>query len=326
MHYVSLPNTDLRVSALCLGSTFIGSEIDRTTSFALLDAFFEAGGTFVDTASVYASWLPGAPHQSEKTIGAWLQRSGRRKDVVLATKGAHPGLATMHVGRMSRAEIEHDLHTSLANLQTEVIDLYWLHRDDSTRPVDEIIEVLEAQVAAGKIRYYGCSNWRVERIAAAQAYAQAHGYTGFVGDQMLWNLAAIGQADLPDQTNVVMDAALWRYHDQHGLAAIPYSAQANGYFHRAAQGTVGQMKTPQRQMYDNAVNRQRAVRVQQVAAAGGFSLTAVVLGYLMAQPFVTVPIIGPRSVVQLQDSLAAADVRLTPEQVQGLTGELFVSP
>ncbi len=160
MQYATIPNTDLAVAAICMGTTFIGSTIDHHQSFDLLDLYAESGGNFVDTASVYANWLAGEKHQSEKTVGRWLADRGLRDRIVLATKGAHPDMATMDVPRMSRAEIEDDLNTSLINLQTDVIDLYWLHRDDPSRPVEEILATLNAQVQAGKIRYFGCSNWR----------------------------------------------------------------------------------------------------------------------------------------------------------------------
>ncbi len=159
MLYAAIPNTTLAPSVLCFGTTMIGSTVDKAGSFQLLDAFVEAGGTFVDTAKVYADWLPGERSISEKTIGEWLRRSGKRSQVVLATKGAHPDLSAMQTGRLSRAEIIADLDASLRHLQTDVIDLYWLHRDDAEQPVADILATLESQVRAGKIRYYGCSNW-----------------------------------------------------------------------------------------------------------------------------------------------------------------------
>ena len=205
MLYTAIPNTTLTPSALCMGSTMIGSVVDQQLSFRMLDAFLDAGGTFVDTAKVYADWLPGPRSVSEKTIGEWLRQSGKREQVVLATKGAHPELNTMHIARMSPAEIAADVDGSLQHLQTDVIDLYWLHRDDVQRPVAEILETMEGQVRAGKIRYYGCSNWRADRIAEAQAYARSRGWTGFVADQMMWSLAAVDYAAIPDQTMVAMD-------------------------------------------------------------------------------------------------------------------------
>lgn len=315
MLYTAIPHTALTPSALCLGASMMGSGQDRQTSFQLLDAFLDAGGSFLDTAKVYADWLPGERSISEKTIGAWLHQSGKRSKVVLATKGGHPELNTMHIGRLGREEITADVEASLRHLQTDVIDLYWLHRDDTGRPVADILQTLENLVRAGKIRCYGCSNWRAPRIAAAQACAAQEGWAGFVADQMMWSLAAVDAAALPDKTMVPMDAELKQYHLATGLVAIPYSSQANGYFQRLAAGQKHQIKEGQRRIYGSRINDRRLQRIQQLSAATGLSITAIVLGYLLAQPFPTLPIVGCRTLAQLQDTLAAADVILTQEQI-----------
>jgi aryl-alcohol dehydrogenase-like predicted oxidoreductase len=313
MRYYTLPGTELHVAAICMGSTSIGSAIDPATSFRLLDVYAEAGGNFVDTASVYANWLPVEKHASEKTIGRWLKQSGRREQFVVATKGAHPELATMHIARMSRREIEADLNASLRNLQTDVIDLYWLHRDDPTQPVEDILETMNAQVRAGKIRHFGCSNWSAARITAAQQAAADMGVDGFVADQMMWSLAVIDPAGIPDKTTVAMNPELYAYHMQSGMAALAYSSQAGGLFHKLVAGNDAVGRT-----YPLGPNRERLKRVQSLCAQTGLTITQVVLGFLMAQPFVTVPIVGCRTEAQLRDSLTAADVTLTPEQVDSL--------
>jgi aryl-alcohol dehydrogenase-like predicted oxidoreductase len=299
----------------------IGSVVDQQLSFRMLDVFLDAGGTFVDTAKVYADWLPGPRSVSEKTIGEWLRQSGKREQVVLATKGAHPELKTMHIARMAPAEIAADVDASLQHLQTDVVDLYWLHRDDVQRPVAEILETMEAQVRAGKIRYYGCSNWRADRIAEAQAYARSRGWTGFVADQMMWSLAAVEYAAIPDQTMVAMESGLKQYHLASGMPAIPYSSQANGYFQRLAAGERDKIKTQHRQMYEGRTNDMRLDRIRTLGGETGLSITAIVLGYLMAQPFPTLPVFACRTMAQLEDTLGASDVMLTPEQVAYLEGE-----
>ncbi len=314
MNYVTLPHTDLRVSTICLGTGDMGAKIDRKTSFQMLDRFVVQGGAFLDTANVYSDWIPGTKSTSEKTIGAWLRRSGRRDRVILGTKGGHPNLDTMHISRLSRREIVHDLEQSLGHLQTDVIDLYWLHRDDPRRPVGEILDVLNDQVKTGKIRYFGCSNWSVARIRAAQDYARQHGLHGFVADQMLWNLAVIDANAIQDKTIVLMDDELKRFHLESGMAAVPFSSQANGLFQKMAQGTDHQMRPAQQAMYGLPENRARGQRALELAAALSTNVTGIVLGYLQAQPFVTVPIVGCRSPEQLDDSLAAGDMRLTTEQ------------
>jgi aryl-alcohol dehydrogenase-like predicted oxidoreductase len=318
MHYTRLPGTELTPAAISLGSTHVGSRIDRDTSFRLFDVYLEAGGNFIDTANVYGDWLPGERSISEKTVGAWLRSRKARDKVILATKGAHPELETMHIPRMSRAEIVQDLNESLESLQTDVVDLYWLHRDDPQRPVGDILETLNEQVKAGKIRYFGCSNWRTERIRTARAYASEHGLHGFVANQTMWSLAAVDLAGIKDKTMVAMDEEMVRYHRQAGLPAVAYSSQANGLFHKMAQGTWDRMDPGVRGMYQVEANRRRLERIQRLAADTGLSVTQIVLGYLQSQPFVTIPIVGSRTVEQLFDSLQAAGVTLTPDQVRYL--------
>jgi aryl-alcohol dehydrogenase-like predicted oxidoreductase len=240
--------------------------------------------------------------------------------MIVATKGAHPELETMHISRLSRAEIEDDLNDSLKNLQVETIDLYWLHRDDPKQPVGEILETLNDQVKAGKIRYFGCSNWWPARIEAAQAYAAEHDLQGFVANQVMWSLAPVDPPAIRDKTSVWMDGATWQYHRETGLAAIPYTSQAHGLFQRLEQGTLEQMEAYPRSIYRLEASRQRFERIKELAAETGLSVSQIVLGYLLAQPFTTIPIVGCRTLAQLQDSLTAAGVKLEPEQVRYLEG------
>jgi aryl-alcohol dehydrogenase-like predicted oxidoreductase len=316
MRYVKIPGTDLRVSTICLGTGGLGSSLDRAQSFELLDALVALGGNFVDSAKVYADWLSGERSISERTIGRWMKERGNREHMIIGTKGAHPELSTMHIPRLSAADIAHDVVASLEHLQTDYIDLYWLHRDDPSRPAGEIIESLNAHIKSGKLRYIGCSNWRADRIAQANAYAALHGLTGFVADQLLWSLAAINRDGIPDKTLVWMDDELRNYHTQSGLAAIPYSSQANGLFNKMAAGSLPATAG----MYLDDLNKERLARIQLLANKGGHTITQVVLGYLLSQPFVTIPIVGCHTLDQLADSFSAVDVKLSTDELQYLDG------
>jgi aryl-alcohol dehydrogenase-like predicted oxidoreductase len=320
MRYAAIPATSLTPSVLCLGTADIGGKINRATSFRLLDAFVEAGGTFLDTAQVYSDWLPGERSISEKTIGAWLADRGNRERIVLATKGAHPRLDSMHIPRMARTDIVHDLDASLKNLQTEIIDLYWLHRDAPELPVEPIIDILNDQVKAGKIRHFGCSNWWTPRIQAAQTYAARQGMQGFVANQPLWNIGVVDYGAVGDPTLATMDTVMWQYHQQTGLAAVPFSSQANGYFNKLAEGRTGDIKPNTERIYGGPANQQRFQRIQQLSRETGLTVTQIVLGYLLGQPFPTFPIIGCQTEAQLADSLTAAEVQLTAEQIRFLEG------
>lgn len=341
---VTLPSTELRVSPICLGSGNLGGPIAKPEAMGLLDAFLAAGGNFIDTAKVYSDWIPGERSRSEKTIGEWMAVRGNRAQVVLATKGAHPDLLAMHVPRMSATDIIGDLDASLSHLRTDYIDLYWLHRDDPNTPIENIMDTLNSQVKAGKIRYFGCSNWQTPRIEAAQAYARQSGQMGFAGNQMLWNVGVIDPRGMTDKTLATMNAEMRAFHQRSGMAAIPYSSQANGRFskmervlERGPERYADKLKRlgPKRmllqmaqrlrdalrgqgqpEMYPSAANQRRYEALKQLSVALNVPISHVVLAYLTSQPFPTVPIVGPQSPTQLADCIAASELRLTPAQLQ----------
>ena len=153
---------------------------------------------------------------------------------MVSTKGAHPLLSSMHVHRLSSQEIVTDLEESLRCLQTDTIDLYWLYRDDPKQPVTELLETLEEQVRKGKIRSFGCSDWRVQRLEEARQYATDHSITGFVGNQVMWSFATPNLDALEDTTMVTMDTPTYEFHRKTGLAIIAYSAQAHGFLRKQA--------------------------------------------------------------------------------------------
>lgn len=312
MQYVDFLNTDLHVSALCLGAGPFGTDVPRDLAFAMMDTFFEAGGNVLDTARVYAVWLPNGANVSERTLGEWIKHNGLRDQVYISTKGAHPDLATMHISRMSPQDISHDVSQSLHHLQTDRIDLYWLHRDATDVPVSEIIDALNTHVRAGQIRYFGCSNWTTARIREANDYAQQHNLVGFVGNQPLWSLAAPNAEAINDKTLVLMGDEDTAFHRETGIAVMPFTSQAKGYFTKLAEGNL---KDSVKRQYDSALNQERYRRVTELAERYGVSITTISLSYLMSQPFPTVPIVGPKTMAQLGDCLHDVDLRLSPDEV-----------
>lgn len=311
MNQVRLTNLDLTPSPLCLGTGNFGATIPQADAFTLMDTFVELGGNFLDTAHVYANWISTLPRSiSEKTIGAWMKARGNRQQMIIGTKGAHPDLATMHIARLSPAEIVQDLNESLQHLQIDTIDLYWLHRDDPTRPVGEIVETLAAQVQAGKIRAFGCSNWSTARMQAALDYATTHACHGFVANQPMWSLAQPNPAAFGMPGLAAMDDAMFTFQAQSGWAAIPYTSQARGFFSKVATKGVAGLSDRDRQAYGNQENERRAALVQQLAAEYGATSAQIALAYLLCQPIKTIPVIGCRTVAQLQDSIGAAAIAL----------------
>lgn len=319
LKHTQLGRTDLTVSALCLGTNMFGTAYDQAKSNALLDAFVAKGGNFIDTARSYGDWIPDAPKgASERAIGEWLKGQDRSK-LVIATKG---GFFDMRVGdwrpRITPEDIAADLSESLEHLGIETIDLYWLHADNPTVPVEPIIDALIAHQKAGRIRYFGASNWSPERIKAAQAYAQSIGHDGFAAVQPFWGLAS------PNAEGAA--AAGYGFYYEDGLAEVhsadlpmvPYAGQSRGVFAKMDADGEEALRDDLKAMYLNDANRARLPVIQEIAKSKGVGVNDVVLAYLTSQPVQTVPIVGASSVAQLEETIAAASVALSTEELARL--------
>jgi len=313
-----LPGTGLTVSPLCLGGVPFGNTITEAETFTLLDRFVALGGNFIDTARIYSDWVPGELRRSERILGDWMHARGHRDRLVVATKGAHPFIGSLTTPRTSAAEIRDDLEGSLVKLRTDAVDLYWLHRDDATRSVEHFIDLLNSFQRAGKIRAFGCSNWSVARLQAANAYAQQSGQQGFVASQPLWCLGSIGARPPTDPGLVRFDRPAYDFHLATGLAVIPYMSQAKGFYTKLALPPDQQPANLASNENYTPPNLAAAAIAGRIARQRGVNLSAIVLAYLWSRPFPVVPIIGPRTIAQLEDSAAALPVRLTPEELAAL--------
>jgi len=318
MRKVILSKTDLNTSVVCLGTALMGSTIPEQEAFEMLDRFADAGGNFLDSARVYADWLPGGSSASERTIGNWMKSRKNRDQIVLATKGGHPLLIAMGAGRLAREDIEADVDLSLKCLATDHIDLYWLHRDDLTREVGDIMESLNALIQSGKIRYVGCSNWRENRVAEALKYSADHGLAGFVAIQNMWSLAYADPKQFGDPTLQTMDPASIHLCREKGLAIIPYSSQANGFFTKHAVSGKTNYDPRVKGAYESALNYARLRAVITTAKRLSVSVTAIVLAYMTSQPILTIPVIGPRNKGQLMDSLLQTHLHLDRDTLREL--------
>lgn len=315
MHTTNIHGTDLSPSSLCMGTGDMGGTLDREQSFLILDTFTGLGGTFLDSAKIYNDWIPGEKSRSEKMVGAWMKSRGSRSNIFIGTKGAHFNLETPQVPRLSPEEIRFDLDASLSHLQTDWIDLYWLHRDDPNRPVEEIIQTLESQVQAGKIRYYGLSNWRANRLIEAVRYSKEHGCQGFSAVQNMWSLAEVNSNGIADPTMVAMDHDLLNFHRAYQVTAIPYTSQANGLFQKMAANQHTPLPMNLQRTYGCPANDRRLQNILALQNQTGLSISQIVLGYLLSQPFPTIPVFSTRNLQHLEETMTAADVRLSEEQV-----------
>ncbi len=297
----SIPGLNKQASAVALGF-----EDFRTFSSGaiLLDAFWERGGNIFDTAYIYSGGY------TEKLFGEWQKSRGVREEAVLIGKGAHSPLVYPDV-------IAKQLTQSLDRLQTDYVDVYFMHRDNTDVPVGEFVDAMDAEVKAGRIRGpYGGSNWTKERMDAAIAYANANGKTA---PQALSNNFALAEMLDPIWAGCVTsstpDFKQWLIDRQ--VTNFSWSSQARGFFTDLAGRDKRDNEELVRVWY-NEQNFSRRDRAIELANKLGHSPIHVALAYVLAQPFPSVPLIGPRRLVELEDSLKAFDIQLTPEQVKWL--------
>jgi aryl-alcohol dehydrogenase-like predicted oxidoreductase len=309
---VTLPGTDLQVSRLCLGGNRLGSALDQNASFELLDAFVEQGGRFVDTAHVYADWVPGIERScSEKTIGRWLAARGCSADVVVATKIGHPRLDEPGPRRLDPASLRIDVEESISFLGVSALDLVYLHRDDPDRPVEDILATIESLRREGLLRSYGASNWTPSRLMEAHSACRRNGWAGFSANQAEWSLAQRNPGSAAGDL-VSMDAAMIALHQRTGLAAVPYSAQAKGYFDKLNRGALDEDTAL---AYDSASNRAVAGRLVDMARRLQATPTQVALAVLIRTPFPTIAVVGCRTQQQVASSFRSLALELSHDEV-----------
>lgn len=305
-----LGRSGIHVPPLCFGGNVFGWTADATTSFALLDGLREANLNFIDTADVYSVWVPAhGGGESETVIGDWLAARGGRDKMIIATKvGAE--LAPDKKG-LKRAWIEKAVEDSLKRLRTDYIDLYQSHFDDLSTPVEEPLEAYAALIKAGKVRAIGASNFSAERLGAALA-ASKTGLPRYETFQPEYNLYARDSYEGPLQTLCAAE----------GLGVIPYFALAAGFltgkyrseadFGKSARGSrsIGKYLNPRGLRILDALDA--------VAARHDATPARVALAWLMAQPTISAPIASATSLSQLQELVAATQLRLTEPDLRDL--------
>jgi aryl-alcohol dehydrogenase-like predicted oxidoreductase len=302
-----ISSTDLDIFPLALGGNVFGWTANEKQSFAVLDAYKEAGGNFVDTADFYSAWAPGnSGGESETIIGRWLADRGKREQTIVATKvGMHP-----HFKGLSAKTIRTAAENSLKRLQSDYIDLYYAHLDDEHTPLEETLGAFDALVRDGKVRYIAASNYTAPRLLEALAVSDRNGLVRYVALQQHYNLMERDEYE-GELGNVVA---------RERLCSIPYSALASGFL--TGKYRSGSKVESQRAQSAGAYLNEKGIRVlaalDEIAAAHGVAVATVALAWLAAQPTVVAPIASARTTGQLPDLLRISNVRLTDAELQRL--------
>ncbi len=313
MDYVHLGRTGLRVSPLCLGTMNFGPQTSEEDSFAIMDKALELGINFFDTANVYG-WKKGEG-VTEKIVGRWFaQGGGRREKVVIATKVYGDMGDWPNQSKLSALHIKRACEESLRRMQTDHIDLYQMHHVDRATPWEEVWQAMERLVREGKVLYVGSSNFAGWHIARAQCAAAERHFMGLVSEQSLYNLA-VRSIELE-----VLPAC-----EAYGLGVIPWSPLQGGLLGGALQKVTEGRRAEERRQKEIEQHRNQLKRYEAFCQRIGEEPANVALAWLLANPVVTAPIIGPRTMEQLTGSLRALEIKFTPAQLKKLD-EIWPGP
>ncbi len=313
MDYVQLGRTGLKVSRLCLGTMNFGPQTSEPDSYAIMDRALELGFNFFDTANVYG-WKKGEG-VTEQIIGRWwAQGGGRRDQVVIATK-VYGGMGDgPNDSKLSARHIKYACEASLKRLQTDYIDLYQMHHVDRNTPWEEIWQAMEQLVREGKVLYVGSSNFAGWHIVQANEAAKARHFMGLISEQSKYSLL-----------DRMIELEVLPACEHYGLGVIPWSPLAGGMLggalQKAAEGRRAREDVQQR----IDANRPALEKWEAFCQEIGEQPADVALAWMLHNPVITSPIIGPRTLDQLNGSLRALEIKLSDEQMQRLD-EIFPGP
>ncbi len=309
MDYRLLGRTGLRVSPLCLGTMNFGTQTDEATSHQIMDAALEEGVNFFDSANVYGAT------ETEQIIGRWFaQGGGRREKTVLATKvygGSNPWPNT---SKLSALHIRQACDDSLRRLQTDHIDLYQMHHIDRDTPWDELWQAMDLLVDQGKVLYVGSSNFAGWHIAQAKESARRRGSLGLVAEQSLYNLNAR-----------MVELEVLPACQAYGVGVIPWSPLGGGLLGGALRKTTEGRRSGERVQTEVERSRHKLEAWESLCAELGDEPADVALAWLLHQPAVTAPIIGPRTPDQLAGAYRALEIKLEQDTLDALD-KIFPGP
>lgn len=315
MEFRKLGRTGLKVSEICLGTALFGAPTDEDEAHRMLDLFLDRGGNFVDTADVYSAWDDDSwAGRSEEMIGTWLAASGKRHEIVLATKARSAMSDLPNDQGLSRRHLMDAVEASLRRLQTDFIDLYQTHSMDTDTPIEETMRALDDLVRQGKVRYVGCSNYSAWRLCQALWASDRADVVRYECLQPVYNLLQ-REGFERDTADLIREK---------GLAVIPYSPQAAGFL--TGKYKAGQEPPPNTRAASNDrmrrhftdANFELVKEMERIGQGHGKTVGHVALAWHLSNPLITAPILGARNAAQLEESLGAAGFRLQEEEMSRL--------
>ncbi|MCL4247958.1 MAG: aldo/keto reductase [Anaerolineae bacterium] len=303
-----LGRTGVEVSKLCLGAMYFGSRNDTETSHRILDQYIEAGGTFIDTANIYAMWVQGFQGgESETLLGKWMRERGNRNNLFIASKVGFD-YQDVPIGLSARL-IEEECNKSLRRMNIETIDLFYAHTDDRATPLEETLEAFDRLVKAGKVRFVGASNYRAWRLERARWISETKGYAQYCCVQQRHTYLPL-RPGASSGRQVVANADLQDYCQDSGTTLLAYSALLSGAYTREDRPLPDEYRSPD--------NETRLAALRAVAKEIGATPNQVILCWMMQSSPSVLPLIAASTEAQLAENIGALAFELSAEQMERL--------
>lgn len=310
---LSNPSNSIEVSQLALGHLNMHQPEKQETAFSYMEEFLDIGGNVFDNSR---NTMDG---KSEKALGKFLKKTGKRDKMIIATKVAHHD-KKYYTPRVTPSHIISDVDTSLVTIGTDYIDILYLHRDDISRPVEEIMVTLDKIVKSGKARVLGASNWSATRLQAANDFAKEYHLTPFSVSQINYSLGLTIPSVWGDLTQIAMTEAEKSWYEDSNLHLMPYTPNARGFFSQVVD--TGKAKSRTHELYGwCSENYKRAERVKELSQKTGHSAGEIVLAYLLCQKINISPIIAFSQKEQFEEAKRALEYKLSLDDIAFLEGK-----
>ncbi len=302
---------DKKSSRILLGTAYFGDGISEKEAFAIMDRYCELGGTHIDTARLYAGGV------SEEIVGRWFE-SRRPENILVSTKGGYYDYDAGEIPRLFKKDVESDIDKSLKALKLDTVNFYWLHRDDEARPASEIIDMMNEFVNSGKIKAFGASNWRWERIDEANSYAKANSLIPFTASQIRFNPAYC----LGERGGLVgMDSESFAYYKSKNMPVVAYSSQAKGFFSKMAEFGEEALSEKAKKRYLCPENLKRLDTLKNLSLKYNCSIAAVISAAFSSFSVPEVfPVIGTGKISQLEDTMSGHNITISQAELAEIFG------
>ena len=308
------------MSKIGLGIARFGSALDNEKASDILNCFIDNGGTLVDTARNYYEWAENGHGKSEEFLGKYIEDNNCRNDIVISTKGGVSNRGTKWDIHLDRISLLDEIKRSKDALRTDYIDIYFLHRDDRDKPVEEIVDTIQEIKDISKAERIGVANWKCDRVIEANRYALRQHYTPFTIVQNWWSLAEYTDSMWNDENCTHMDRDMYEYLLNNKFYAMGYTSQCKGYFHKIVNSGYDAIDDSLKKRIETPTNIKKAMWIKEYCEQKKIPVSAIVNGYITDNKLSGMALVSTTNIHHLKEIMNSSDICIGSEVIEELDG------